>query len=99
MNTSDRPCEPDCGGYADYAAMPCPNPACDERVQRLWESRNTDRPCACPAQSAAPHLVSEHEQDCGRPAARSGLGRCGCWACLAMQVAYHQVIASRGGAA
>jgi hypothetical protein len=57
----------------------------------------TDRPCDCPAQSAAPHLISEHEQDCGSTQPGEACG--GCWACIAMQVAYHQVIASRGGAA
>ena len=31
-----RPCEPDCGGHADYAAVPCPNPACAERVAAAW---------------------------------------------------------------
>jgi predicted nucleic acid-binding Zn-ribbon protein len=36
------PCEPDCGGYADYAAVPCPNPACADRVRRMQDG--TDRP-------------------------------------------------------
>jgi hypothetical protein len=35
--TQARPCEPDCQGYADYAAVPCPNPACDDRVKTAWE--------------------------------------------------------------
>ena len=33
-----RPCEPDCGGYADYAAVPCPNPACADRVSAAVEA-------------------------------------------------------------
>ncbi len=30
-----RTCEPNCGGYADYAALPCPNPTCLARVRAL----------------------------------------------------------------
>jgi hypothetical protein len=58
----------------------------------------TDRPCDCPATTHGPHHISEHEQDChGLSQTNEACG--GCWACIAMQVAYHQVIASRGGAA
>jgi hypothetical protein len=59
----------------------------------------TDRPCDCPAFDAdlGWHRPADHEQDCGSTQPGEACG--GCWACLAMQVAYHQVIASRGGAA
>jgi hypothetical protein len=59
----------------------------------------TDRPCDCPAFDAdlGWHTSADHEQDCGSTQPGEACG--GCWACIAMQVAYHQVIASRGGAA
>lgn len=96
-----RPCEPDCQGYADYAAVPCPNPACDDRVKAAWDrARQVDRPCDCPAVTDAPitwHTPDDHAWDCGSTTPGEACGSC--WACIAAQVAYHQVIASRGGAA
>lgn len=58
----------------------------------------TDQPCDCPAAWLVQrHPARGHEQDCGHT--QPGMACGGCWACIAAQVAYHQVLASRGGAA
>jgi hypothetical protein len=59
----------------------------------------TDKPCDCPAYDPELgwHTTADHEQDCGHTAPGMSCG--GCWGCRAAQVAYHQVLASRGGAA
>src|SRR5512140_480153 len=70
-----KPCDPDCGGYADYAAVPCPNPACADRVKQMQAkaaSRYGDFTCAlcgitAPRGQSLEAAAAEHLERFGIP--------------------------------